>query len=397
MASKIIMHIDLNAFFVSCEIIKNPSLKGKCILIGHSGRSGIVSTASYEARKKGCHSGQPMFMALKNCPEAIVIEGDYDFYNVMSNSFFSFLKHYSPIVEVASIDEGYVDMSNVLSKQKDPIGYLRKMQFELKKETGLGCSIGIAPTKWLAKMASDLKKPMGLTLIRKKDIKNVIYPLPIESFWGIGMKSTPRLKEIGIVTIGDLAKRVNENDPVLEKEFGKFFYTIKDWINGTSSDVVNISPFDPKSIGNSKTLAFDSIGFNEVEKEIRLLCEEVSSRAKEAKKVGKLISLSVKDTSFHLHSKNKTLEYPTQDQQTIFNEIKKLYLANFNEMEVRLVGVTLGKLDSKGQETVQMSLWNYQDYEEMDKTKLLIDDLNRKMKKKVFMKMGEITKNNGNK
>ena len=144
-------------------------------------------------------------------------------------------------------------------------------------------------------------------------------------------------------------------------------------------------------------MAFDSIGFNEVEKEIRLLCEEVSSRAKEAKKVGKLISLSVKDTSFHLHSKNKTLEYPTQDQQTIFNEIKKLYLANFNEMEVRLVGVTLGKLDSKGQETVQMSLWNYQDYEEMDKTKLLIDDLNRKMKKKVFMKMGEITKNNGNK
>ncbi|HBX25122.1 MAG TPA: hypothetical protein DEF61_02435, partial [Firmicutes bacterium] len=105
----------------------------------------------------------------------------------------------------------------------------------------------------------------------------------------------------------------------------------------------------------------------------------------------------VKDTNFNVHSKNKTLEYPTQDEQIIYNEIKKLYLTNFNEMEVRLVGVTLGKLTQKGQERVQMSLWNYQDYEEKDKTKLLIDDLNRKMKKKVFMKMGEIAKNNGNK
>mgnify|MGYP004551499767 CR=1 FL=1 len=397
MACKIIMHIDLNAFFVSCEIIKNPSLKGKCILIGHSGRSGIVSTASYEARKKGCYSGQPMFMALRKCKEAIVIEGDYDFYNVMSNSFFSFLKNYSKIIEVASIDEGYVDMSAVLSKEKDPIGYLRKMQFELKKETGLGCSIGIAPTKWLAKMASDLKKPMGLTLIRKKDIKDIIYPLPIESFWGIGKKSAPRLKSMGINSIGDLANRINANDPILEKEFGKFYYTIKSYINGTSSDIVDTSPFDPKSIGNSKTLPFDSIGFNEVEKEIKYLCFEVSSRAKEERKVGKLVSLSVKDTNFNTHSKNKTLDYPTQDEQIIYNEIKKLYLANFNETEVRLVGVTLGKLTQKGKERIQMSLWNYQDYEEKDKTKLLIDSLNRKMNKKVFMKMGEIEKNNGNK
>lgn len=392
MASKIIMHIDLNAFFVSCEIIKNPSLAGKCILIGHSGRSGIVSTASYEARKKGCHSGQPMFMALKLCPDAIVIPGDYRFYEVMSTSFFSFLKNYSKKIEVASIDEGYVDMSDVLSKVSDPVGYLKKMQLDLKEQTGLGCSIGVAPTKWLAKMASDLKKPMGLTLIRRKDIKDIIYPLPIESFWGIGKKSAPKLKELGINTIGDLAKMINDDDPRLKSELGKFYFTVKEWINGRGSDYVDTTPSDPKSIGNSSTLSYDCVGINEVDETLKYLCKEVSSRAKQAKKVGKLVTLSVKDTSFSLHSKNITIDYPTQDEEVVYKEIRKLYVSNFNEMSVRLVGVTLGKLSSRQSVNVQMSLWNYSDYEKMDKTKLLIDDLNRKMKKKVLFRLGEVSK-----
>ena len=392
MASKIIMHIDLNAFFVSCEIIKNPSLAGKPVLIGHSGRSGIVSTASYEARKKGCHSGQPMFMAKEICPEAIVVPSDYRFYEVMSTSFFSFLKQYCKKIEIASIDEAYCDMSEALSKVKDPISYLKEMQLELKKETGLGCSIGIAPTKWLAKMASDLKKPMGLTLIRRKDIKDIIYPLPIESFWGIGKKSVPKLKGLGINTIGDLARLVNEDNDSIKKELGKFFFTIKEWVNGRGSDEINTDPFDPKSIGNSSTLNYDCIGINEVLETLKYLSKEVSIRAKEAKKVAKLVTLSVKDTSFSLHSKNKTLEEPTTDENIIFNEVKKLYIANFNEMNVRLVGVTLGKLSSKHNANVQMSLWNYPTYEEMDKTKLLIEDLNRKMNKKVFFRLGEVKK-----
>ena len=177
--AKVIMHIDLNAFFASCEVIRDPSLSGLPLLIGHSGRSGIVSTASYEARKFGCHSGQPMFQALRLCPQAKVIPVDFDYYSMMSLSFFSYLRRYTPLVEPASIDEGYADMTERLKSESDPASFFLRLQSELKKETGLSCSIGVAPTKWLAKMASDLRKPMGMTILRRKDIPLVLYPLPI--------------------------------------------------------------------------------------------------------------------------------------------------------------------------------------------------------------------------
>ena len=230
--AKVIMHIDLNAFFASCEVIRDPSLAGLPLLIGHTGRSGIVSTASYEARAYGCHSGQPMFQALRLCPKAKVIPVDYDYYSMMSLSFFSYLKRFTLLVEPASIDEGFADMSEAVKGKEDPESFFRSLQSELKKETGLGCSIGVAPTKWLAKMASDLKKPMGLTILRKKDIPNLLYPLPIESFWGVGKKTSPRLREMGIASIGDFAHALLRGDQNVEKELGKFALTAKEWIQG---------------------------------------------------------------------------------------------------------------------------------------------------------------------
>jgi DNA polymerase-4 len=182
--TRIIMHIDLNAFFATCEEIRNPTLKGKPVLIGHPGRSGIVSTASYPARKFGCHSGQPMFQALEQCPEAIVIPPDFDYYQVMSNSFRGYIERFSKIYEAASIDECYVDMTKPLLHCPDPTKYLRDLQNGLFKETGLKCSIGIAPTKWLAKMASDMKKPMGLVFLRRRDLESVTLPPPDRSLLG---------------------------------------------------------------------------------------------------------------------------------------------------------------------------------------------------------------------
>lgn len=385
---KIIMHVDMNAFFVTCEEIRDPSLVGKPVLIGHTGRSGIVSTASYAARKYGCQSGMPMFQALKLCPSAIVVPPHFDFYNVMSNSFFAYLENYSRIIERASIDEGYVDMTAPLSSCKDPIGYLRALQNGLKKETGLGCSIGIAPTKWLAKMASDLQKPMGLTIIRKREIPTKIMPLPIEKFWGIGKKTVPRLRQYGIQTIGDFAAMLKTSD-VLRKEMGKFATTCEQWLSGEGDDVVDTSPFDPKSIGNSETLMRDCQGFREVKETLLSLCKEVASRAKEAKKVAYTVALTVKDTSFRTHSKRHTFDFPISTYEAIFERIESLYRANYEEMEVRLVGVTLEKLSDPVKDDVQMSLWNYEEYERMDETKLLINELNRKMDTPLLMRGSE--------
>ena len=388
----VIMHVDLNAFFAAAEVLRDPSLAGKPIAIGHAGRSGIISTASYEARAFGVHSGQPTFQSLKLCPQLILLEPHFSYYHMMSNSFFAQVKELSPLIEMASIDEAFVDVTKILSKQKDPISFLKAKQFEWKKEIGLSCSIGVAPTKWLAKMASDLKKPMGLTIIRKKDIAKVLYPLSIESFWGIGKKSAPRLREIGISTIGDFARKAKVDDPALMKLLGKFYFTAKSWIEGGGSNVIETEAPDPKSIGVSSTLGHDSLGFEDVSAPLYSVVEELSLRAKREKKEGYGVTLQVKDTSFHLHSKRGTLPHSTNDADVIFAEAKRLYQAHFETMEVRLVGVTLEKLVDPRKEEVQMSLWNYEEYEKMDKTKLLIEEMNRKMEGAPLMRLSEAKK-----
>ena len=390
--SKVIMHIDLNAFFVTCETMRDPSLKGKPVIVGHAGRSGIVSTCSYEARAFGVHSGQPTFQALKLCPDAIIVEPHFHDYEVYSRSFFSYVRRYTQIIEVASIDECYADMTKALSGVKDVVAYLRKMQFDLKNETGLSCSIGIAPTKWLAKMASDMKKPMGLVFLRRRDIPKILYPMPIESFWGIGKKTAPYLRSVGIDTIGDLAKATERDDPLLQRELGKFYSTVKDWVAGRGSDIVSTEAWDPKSVGVSETLMYDSKGYAEIQKTLHDICLEVSRRAKKEGKVGRGVTLHVKDTAFKLHSKASTFDAPTDDPETLFSRVSALYKANYEDMEVRLIGVTLEKLGVLAHEEVQMSLWNYEQYEEMDKTKLLIAELNRKLDKPSIIRGSEAKK-----
>ena len=384
------MHIDLNAFFASAEEIRDPSLKGKPILIGHEGRSGIVSTASYAARKKGCHSGQPMFQALRLCPEAKVIQPDFSYYKVLSVSFFSYLKEVSPVIEQVSIDEAYVDVTAALSTRQDPVGYLRRLQFALKERTGLSCSIGIAATKWLAKMGSDLRKPMGLTILHNRDIPKVIFPLPIESFWGIGKKTAPELRLLGINTIGDLYKRLIAEDPATYQSLGKFAYTCLDWLKGRGDDIVHTEREDPKSIGNSTTLSRDMTGFLEVRDAIKSLCDEVAERAKAARKAGSTLTLTVKDTEFKLHTRSHTFPEPTFESRVLFNEAEQLYRRYFEAMDVRLVGISLSKLVDPLKRTVQTTLWNYEQYENMNKTRSLINEINRKLKKPLLRRGSEV-------
>ena len=187
--SKIIMHIDLNAFYATAETIKDPSLVGKPLIIAGSSRRGIVSTASYEARKYGIRSAMPTYMALKLCPDVVIRGVDFALYQKLSNEFFSYIKRYTNIIEIASIDECYADMTECMKDVKDPYKFLEELMDLLYRETKLKCSIGLAPTKFLAKMGSDYKKPMGITIIRRKDIKKILWPLPIKDMNGIGKKN----------------------------------------------------------------------------------------------------------------------------------------------------------------------------------------------------------------
>ncbi len=390
------MHIDLNAFFATAEEARNPSLRGKPIVVGHPGRRGVVSTANYEARKYGVHSAMPTYEAINKCPSLIVVPCDFAYYEMLSNSFFAFLRRISPLVEPASIDEGYVDMTSVLKNEKNPLLYLQKLQKSIYDELDLKCSVGIAPSKFLAKMASDLKKPMGITVCRRKDMETLIYPLPISSFWGIGKKTAPKLEALGIATIGDFKKRCDEDDPAVAELLGKFFFTAKEWVNGYGDDTVNPEPFDPKSIGRMETFSSDTNDYEEISYKIQELAREVATAAQREGKKGKTVSLVVKDTSFKSHDKSSTSKSATNDFEDIYGKALSLYEHNFLGQVIRLVGVSLSSLIDPKEETVQLSFWNYEEYEEMDKTKLLINDFNRKLKGEYLSTLRE-KKEHGNK
>ena len=388
--SKIILHIDLNAFFVRCEEIKNSSLEGKPVIIGRNGRGGIVSTCSYAAREYGVRSGMPTYQALLKCPDALLIPGDYHYYEKKSQEFFMFIKGYTQLVEPASVDECFADFTEVLKNEEKPLVFLRNLQAELYKETKLKCSIGVAPTRFLAKMASDMKKPHGLVVIRRKDARKMLSPLPIDDFFGIGKKTSPKLKEIGINTIGDLIKRIDDEDAETKQVFGKFYYVIKDWIDGKGGDEINTEPWDPKSVGHSTTLFSDALSVEELEKPLKELSEEVARDAKKENKKGKTVQLVLKDNEFKVINRSKRLGKLSNEFEDIYKTALELLKLNYDGRPIRLIGVTLQQLQNPKEIYEQLSIFdNYEEIKEQNATRLLIGDLNRMMKKSVFKTAGD--------
>ena len=388
--AKIIAHIDLNAFFARCEEIRNPSLEDKPVAIGHDGRGGIVSTCSYEARKYGVHSAMPMFQTKQLCPNLIVLPVDFRFYRAFSATFINFIKRYTKIVEIASVDECFADFTEALRGVDDISLFFKKLQIDLYKETKLKCSIGVANSKFLAKMGSDYKKPMGLTIIKKEDIPHIIYPLSIDKMFGIGKKTAPKLKELGIKTIGDLAKGCNAEDRKIKTVLGKFFYVAKDWLNGEGSDEVIVEPEDPKSIGNSTTLMHDTNNIEDIKQTFMRLAKKVSARAIKEEKIGNTIQIVVKESDFKMHNKSVTFSTPTNDFNVIYNHAISLYINNFTDLTVRLLGVTLQNLVNPRDYLYQNSLFDFSEDEEENTTRTLIDNINQKLDKPSLMRASEV-------
>lgn len=182
--ARVILHIDLNSFFASAEILKHPEYADKPIVVAGLSRRSVVSTANYIAREFGVHSAMPLHQALSLCPELVVLEGDYGLYEELSSKFFKLIKTFTPFVEPASIDECYADVTDIIKHYKRPLDLVWKIQQEVYKQLKLPCSIGVAPNKFLAKMASDMRKPMGITILRKQEIKRKLWPLPITEMQG---------------------------------------------------------------------------------------------------------------------------------------------------------------------------------------------------------------------
>ena len=253
---RIIFHIDMNAFYANCEISQHPELRGKPIVICHNSKRSVVSTASYEARQFGISSAMPLFMAKEKCSDLIVVEPHFNLYHELSQKFFDIVYTYSKKVEIASIDECYVDMSDYFTvTHAQPYVVAKEIQDRILSALSLPCSIGISPNKFLSKMASDMKKPLGITIITQKNLKEVLWPVKVGDMYGIGKKTAPKLEEAGIKTIGDIANY--DNYQTIRQFLGKNTLIYYNRANGRDLSPVIYEDTDMKSIGHSTTFESD--------------------------------------------------------------------------------------------------------------------------------------------
>ncbi len=363
---QIIFHIDLNAFYASAEISRNPNLEGKPLVISGKSKRSIITTASYEARKFGIHSAMPLFQAYKKCKNLIVLPADFELYHRLSNEFFSIISSYSEILEVASIDECYVDVTKVIQdKNYHPVELARRIQNDVYEQLNLKCSIGISPNKFLAKMASDMKKPMGITILTRSNLKELMWPLDIKNMFGIGKKTQPRLREVGIMTIGDIANYNNYNK--LRQIIGKNALLLYRRANGIDNRVVDTKQNELKSVGNSITLPHDTLDEIILLDTLKQLARQVSMRAAKRNLISNSISITIKYTRFESVNRQTTINSYINDYEYILSTAKMLFDAHYDGRPVRLLGISLNNTINKKNYKEQLNIFNSTNDIEKDK------------------------------
>jgi len=381
---QVIFHIDLNAFFASAEASMHPELANKPLVISGKSKRGIVTTASYEARAFGIHSAMPVFKALQLCKHLIVRPGNYELYRRLSNEFFSIVASYSEHLEVASIDECFVDMTEiVISRNIHPKTLAKEIQDAVYSKMKLQTSIGIAPNKFLAKMASDIKKPMGITVITRSNIKDILWPLESKEMIGIGKKTQPKLLEAGIHTIGDIADY--NNFYKLREIYGKNALLLYRKANGIDISKINSNRNQLKSVGNSTTLDKDTTDEEVLVEILKKLSRQVSVRASRRNLISNSISITIKFTRFEKISRQTTIAKYVNDYETILSTAKLLFDANYNGKPVRLLGISLNNTIEKSQYKEQISLFDTVQEPDVPKTKNDINNLISKINSELHM------------
>ena len=383
--ARIIFHIDMNQFFCSVAQILDPSLKGTAFAIGRENTTkGVLSTASYEARKYGIHSAMATSEAYKLLPSLRVISIDYKYYKYYHYKFIDVVKEYTDQIEVASIDEVYADMTEI-SKKIHPTIIAKEIQLKLLKEYKLPCSIGIAPTLFLAKMASDLKKPLGLTILRKKDIKDILYPLSVKEIFGIGKKTYPRLIENNINTIADFMNP--DNKELILKLIGSNTYNYAyNSLTGNSSNKVDPDRWsDSQSISEVRTYDQPKGSLDEALYEIRLIFKEVYNKMKKQSYYTKTVNITLRDTIFKTITRQKTLDEYTDDYYLLLDETLDLVEENFEDKEYRLLGCGLSNLVSPENLPKEYNLFTIlTDDEKLNNIDNLMEELQSKYGKKAL-------------
>ena len=350
---RLIFHVDLDAFYASVEQRENPELEGKPLIIGADPKEGtgrgVVVACSYEARQHGIRSGQPISIAYRLLPQAIYLRPDFGTYEDVSSDIMSFLRKYADKFEQASVDEAYMDVTLSCTRYAGPLELAKRIKREVKELFRLTCSIGIAPNKSSAKIASDMQKPDGLTFIDEAHVRDVLAPLPVSKISGIGSKTAGSLRELGINTIGDLAKA---SPRILHAHFGKTAVWL--WAIANAEEHVEVEEnFAMQSIGAEHTFEKDTADWSIIESELRALSETVYKRLAEEKMAYRTVVLKIRFRGFETHTRNKSLRFSTTKKTVIFETIREL-CAEFvpTKKEVRLVGVRVSGLELRPAATI---------------------------------------------
>lgn len=345
---KIILHVDMDAFFAAVEQKDNKELKGKPVIVGGLSERGVVSTCSYEARKYGVHSAMPVFIARQKCPNAIFVKPRFWRYKEISNKVFDIFKELTPLVEPLSIDEAYLDLSKAKIKGgKAAALYIKRRVF---KELGLTLSIGISYNKFLAKLASDWNKPNGIMEITKEMIPDILLKLPISKIYGLGSKSVSKLNNMGFFYVEDLYTVSKE---FLYEYLGKQGIDIYDRIRGIDKREVKVIR-DRKSIGKERTLRNNTKDKEELLKYLQEFSKSISNLLREKNKSIKTITLKYKTSSFENHTRSKTLKDYVNEEEDIIKVANEILNEEEFFEDIRLIGLSVSSFKENLEEQISL-------------------------------------------
>jgi len=339
--SRRIIHLDMDAFYASIEILDNPALRGKAVVVGGNSNRGVVCAASYEARKFGVHSALPIHMARKLCPHGVFLSVRMARYQEISRRIMEIFLRFTPLVEPLSLDEAFLDVTasqRLMGTAEDIAVQIRAL---VRENIGLTVSAGVASSKLVAKIASDLNKPDGLTIVPPGQEKAFLAPLPIGRLWGVGSATKEALALIGVKTIGDLNRIPTA---ILSAKFGKAGLMLQESAQG-----IDLRPVEPrqeaKSIGNEETFAEDVRDKKRIEQELLTLCTKVGKRARSHGLVGRTVTIKVKYRDFVQVTRSLTLPEPVADDKSLY-QTGCLLLAKteITLRPIRLLGITLSNL-----------------------------------------------------
>jgi DNA polymerase IV len=341
MAAATILHVDMDAFYASVETIKDPTLRGRPLIVGGQDGRGVVTSASYEARAFGVHSAMPMVTARRLCPHAIFLPNDFNSYQDYSRRIAEVFARFTPLVEPLSLDEAFLDVSGSVRLFGPPTAIAHSIKEEIAA-LGLACTIGIAPNKFLAKLASTRAKPDGLLVVEEDRIEEFLHPLPAAALWGVGPQTAEALERLGLKTVGDIAGM-----PLVTLQRGLGDATGSHlWELARGIDERPVVPSEmPRSVGSEETFRRDLDSAEEILREILRLSDRTASRLRSKKLCGRTVTLKVRFSNFRTITRSHTSGRELDSGAEIYAAARRLYLGlHLERSRLRLLGVTVSGL-----------------------------------------------------